>query len=55
MERVAGRHLAALREALDPRELSAGWRAGVGLEPDVLVKEALVEARALEEAEETEP
>ena len=49
------RHLAALREALDPRELSAGWRAGVGLEPDVLVKEALVEARALEEAEETAP
>jgi predicted ATPase/class 3 adenylate cyclase len=39
------RHLELLRDALSPVEFSIGWIAGERLEPDVLVKEALIEAR----------
>jgi predicted ATPase/class 3 adenylate cyclase/DNA-binding CsgD family transcriptional regulator len=38
-------YLALLREALSSVEFSTGWLAGERLEPDVLVKEALIEAR----------
>ena len=36
------RHLARLRDALSPEELSAHWAAGQRLDLDVLVKEALI-------------
>jgi hypothetical protein len=39
-----GRHLDMLRAALNPTEFSANWAAGERLDPDVLVKEALVTA-----------
>jgi hypothetical protein len=43
-----GRHLDTLRESLSAVELSSGRTAGERLEPDVLVKEALMEARQTE-------
>jgi predicted ATPase/class 3 adenylate cyclase/DNA-binding CsgD family transcriptional regulator len=43
-----GQHLDMLRAALTPTEFSANWAAGQRLEPDVLVKEALVTAERAE-------
>ena len=40
-------HVALLRAGLGPRAFAAGWAAGESLDPDVLVKEAMVEARQL--------
>jgi hypothetical protein len=42
------RHLDMLRAALTPTEFSANWAAGQRLEPDVLVKEALLTATRAE-------
>jgi predicted ATPase/class 3 adenylate cyclase len=39
------RQLERLRDALSPVEFEIGWMAGDRLEPDVLVKEALIESR----------
>jgi predicted ATPase/class 3 adenylate cyclase len=41
-------HLALLRAGLGPRAFAAGWTTGESLDPDVLVKEAIVEARRLD-------
>lgn len=41
-------HLALLRAGLSQRAYAAGWTAGECLDPDVLVKEAIVEARQLD-------
>jgi predicted ATPase len=42
------RHLDRLRAAVSPRQFSTEWAAGERLSQDVLVKEALMEARRLE-------
>ncbi len=41
-------HLAMARGGLSPRTLAARWTAGECVDPDVVVKEAIVEARRLE-------
>jgi tetratricopeptide (TPR) repeat protein len=41
-------HVAVLRDRLRPDAFAAGWAAGRSLDPDVLVKEAVLEARRVE-------